>query len=152
MEASQTGGGGGGMMAPPWDLGRGSRDCRENLHNGSVRCTCNLQNYIYKKYLDFPKKLYFNLYELILLIYARNLTFCSKSVNKALKMLIFGVDTLCSILSNCTWKKNPVSKSISYIFYCFMNNFLCIHFFVFSTFCFCCFFWRNLSQTLLEAQ
>ena len=30
------------------------------------------------------------------------LTFCSKSVNKAMKMLIFGVDTLCNILSKCT--------------------------------------------------
>ena len=37
-----------------------------------------------------------------MLIYARNQTFCSKLVNKALKMLFFGIDTLCSILSNCT--------------------------------------------------
>ena len=65
---------------------------------------------------------------LIMLIYARNQTFCSKSVNKALKMLIFGIDTLCSTLGNCTWKKNPVSKLISYAFYCFMN-FLCISLF-----------------------
>ena len=40
----------GAMMAPPWDLGRGLGDRRENLHNGSVRC--NLQDRIY---LDFPK-------------------------------------------------------------------------------------------------
>ena len=40
-----------------------------------------------------------------MLIYARNQTFCSKSVNKALKMLIFGRYTLWRILSNCIWKK-----------------------------------------------
>ena len=40
------GGGGGAMMVPPWDLGRGSRDRRENFHNGSVRC--NLQDCIFR--------------------------------------------------------------------------------------------------------
>ena len=53
LEVGQTGGGGGGgggIMAPPWDLGRGSRSRRENLHNGSVRC--NPQNYIFR----FSKK------------------------------------------------------------------------------------------------
>ena len=61
-----------------------------------------------------------------MLIYARNLTFCSKSVNKAPKVLIYGLNTLWCILSNCTKKfeKNLVSKSISYVFYCFVNNFL----------------------------
>ena len=54
-----------------------------------------------------------------MLIYARNQTFCSKSVNKAI---------LCGILSNYTLKKMPVSKLISYVFYCFMN-FLCISLF-----------------------
>ena len=44
---------GGGAMIPPWDLGRGSRDRRENLHNGSV--WCNLQNYIFR----FSKKAFF---------------------------------------------------------------------------------------------
>ena len=39
-------GGGGGYKAPPWDLGRGSRDHRKNLHNGSVRC--NLQDRIFR--------------------------------------------------------------------------------------------------------
>ena len=38
--------GGGAMMAPPWDLGRGSRDWRENFHNGSV--LCNLQDCIFR--------------------------------------------------------------------------------------------------------
>ena len=77
--------GGGGHDGPPWDLGRGSRDRRENLHNGSVRC--NLQNYTFR----FSKKVF---YYFILINYA-NLckiqTFCSKSVNEALKMLIFGI-------------------------------------------------------------
>ena len=34
-----------------------------------------------------------------MLIYARNQTFCSKSVNKAPKILIFGLNILCGILS-----------------------------------------------------
>ena len=29
-------GGGGAYKAPAWDLGRGSRDHRKNMHNGSV--------------------------------------------------------------------------------------------------------------------
>ena len=37
-----------------------------------------------------------------MLIYARNQTFCSKSVNKAPIMLIFDLNTLCGILSDCT--------------------------------------------------
>ena len=120
------------MMAPPWDLGRGLHDRRENLHNGSVRC--NLQNYIFR----FSKKAFFY-FILIMLIYAKNQTFCSKSVNKARKMLvqIFGTDTFCSILSFCTWKKIKIKI-----------NFLCIllfyelfmYFFVFSTFLFLLFF------------
>ena len=39
-------GGGGGPKRPPSDLGRGSRDHRKNLHNGSVRC--NLQDCIFR--------------------------------------------------------------------------------------------------------
>ena len=35
-----------------------------------------------------------------MLIYARNQTFCSKSVNKAPKILILGLNILCGILSN----------------------------------------------------
>ena len=32
--------------APPWDLGRGSRDHCKNVHNGSVQC--NLQDRIFR--------------------------------------------------------------------------------------------------------
>ena len=63
-----------------------------------------------------------------MLIYARNQTFCSKSVNKAPKILIFGLNILCGIL-----KTMPVSKLISYVFYCFMN-FLCISLFFYLLF------------------
>ena len=63
-----------------------------------------------------------------MLIYARNQTFCSKSVNKAPKNLIFGLNILCGILSNYTWKKCRYQNYISYVFYCFMN-FLCISLF-----------------------
>ena len=71
-----------------------------------------------------------------MLIYARNLTFCSKSVNKALKMLIFGVDTLCSILSNC--KKKIEKKSgikINFLYILLFYEFL-MYFFVFLPFVF----------------
>ena len=45
------------------------------------------------------------------------------------KVQIFGLHTLCSILSNSLYlNKIPVSKSISYVFYCFVN-FLCISLF-----------------------
>ena len=44
LEAGKTGGG--RHDGPPWDLGRGSRDRRENLHNGSV--CCNLQNCMFR--------------------------------------------------------------------------------------------------------
>ena len=49
------------------------------------------------------------------------------SVNKAPKMLIFGLNTLCGILSNYTWK-NAGIKINFLCFYCFMN-FLCISLF-----------------------
>ena len=62
----------------------------------------------------------------MMLIYARNQTFCSKSVNKAPKMLIFGLNTLCGILSNCTWKNAGIK--INFLYLLFMN-FLCIFFF-----------------------
>ena len=58
---------GGAYKAPPWDLGRGSRDRRENLHNGSVRC--NLQDRIFK----FSKIVFFYF---ILINYAN---LCEKS-------------------------------------------------------------------------
>ena len=49
-------GGGGGHDGPPWDLGRGLHDRRENLHNGSV--WCNLQKCIVR----FSKLVFFILY------------------------------------------------------------------------------------------
>ena len=47
LEAGKTGGGG-AIMAPHWDLGRGSRDRRKNLHSGSVCVRCNLQDRVFK--------------------------------------------------------------------------------------------------------
>ena len=63
----KTGGGGGAYKAPPWDLGRGSRDHRKYLHNGSVRC--NLQDRIFR----FSKIVFFYF---ILINYAN---LCEKS-------------------------------------------------------------------------
>ena len=77
---------------------------------------------IYKiEYLDFPKYFYYTctctciLYYLIMLTYARNQTFCSKSVDKAPKVQIFGLNTLCSILSNCTWKNSGIKINFLHI-------------------------------------
>ena len=60
------------------------------------------------KLFRFSKIIFFYF---ILINYANlfiNQAFCSKSVNKALKMVIFGMNTLCSILSNCTSKKSGI--------------------------------------------
>ena len=54
--------------------------------------------------------------------------FGSKVENKVPRILIFGVNILCSILINVLEKKNLVSSLISYVFYCFVN-FLCISLF-----------------------
>ena len=85
-----------------------------------------------------------------MLIYARNQTFCSKSVNKAPKVQIFEAAILFVAFLAIVLEKNSGIKI----------NFLCIllfceflmYFFVFFTFYFCCFFHRNLWQTLFEAQ
>ena len=63
-----------------------------------------------------------------MLIYARNQTFCSKSVNKAPKILIFGLSILCGILSNYTWK----NASIKINFLCILLFYEFIMFFFFS--------------------
>ena len=64
-------------------------------------------------------------------------------------MLIFGINTLCSILSNCTSKKSGIKiyfltyfivLSISYVFLCFFNVL------------FLWFFGAKFVQTLFEAQ
>ena len=63
-----------------------------------------------------------------MLIYARNQTFCSKSVNKAQKILIFGLNILCGILQQCILEKNAGIK-INFLcillFYEFLMYFLC---------------------------
>ena len=137
------------MMAPPWDLGRGSRDRRKNFDNSSVRC--NLQDCIFRF-----SKIFLFYFILIMLIYARNQTFCSKSVNKAPKVQIFGLNTLCSILSNCTWKKFRYKNQflmyfivlwISYVFLCFFDLLFLLFFspkFVADT------FWSTINQKLIN--
>ena len=64
-------------------------------------------------------------------------------------MLIFGLNTLCGILSNCTLKN--ASIKINFLCILLFYEFL-MYFFVFFSFYFCCFFQRNLWQTLFEAQ
>ena len=82
-------------------------------------------------------------------IYARTQTFCSKSGNKAPKVQIFGLNTLCSILSNCTRKNSGIKIN----FLCMLSfcEFL-MYFFGFFFLLFLLFFRRNLWQTLFEAQ
>ena len=87
---------------------------------------------------------------------ARNQTFCSKSVNKAPKVQIFGLNTLCSILSNCTWKKFRYQNQflmyfivlwISYVFLCFFDLLFLLFFspkFVADT------FWSTINQKLIN--
>ena len=91
-----------------------------------------------------------------MLIYARNQTFCPKSVNKAPKVQIFGLNTLCSILSNCTWKKFQYQNQflmyfivlwISYVFLCFFDLLFLLFFspkFVADT------FWSTINQKLIN--
>ena len=82
-----------------------------------------------------------------MLIYARNQTFCSKSVNKAPKILIFGLNILCGLA--IILEKNAGIK-INFLCILLFYEFL-MYFFVFLTFCLFVFWW-NLWQTLFEAQ
>ena len=76
--AQGGGGGGGAAPAPPSDLGRGSRDRRENLHKGRVRC--KLQDFIVVFYFIWIN--YANL--------CKKSHFHYKSLIKASRLLIFG--------------------------------------------------------------
>ena len=82
-----------------------------------------------------------------MLIYARNQTFCPKSVNKVPKMLIFVLNTLCGILSNYTFKNAGIK--INFLCILLFYEFL-MYFFVFSTFCFCCFFGEIYGKHFLK--
>ena len=82
-----------------------------------------------------------------MLIYARNQTFCSKSVNKAPKILIFGLSTLCGILSNCTkvWKNAGIKINFLTMYF----NVLCISLF-FRPFVFVVFFGEICGRHFLK--
>ena len=86
----------GGSWPPPLEISAVDRAIAAKI------CTMVVCDVIYKTiYLDFQQKKSFILYQLIMLIHARNQTFCSRSVNKySSKIVDFGIDTLCSILSN----------------------------------------------------
>ena len=60
-----SGGGGAASPSPFTDLGRGSRDRRENMHKG-IECDVNYKTVL----LDYSLLLSVILYELIMLIYA----------------------------------------------------------------------------------
>ena len=81
--------------------------------------------------------MFFILYELIMLIYAKYLIF---NLNRLLKLqyFLFFVNIFFWTPFTIVHQKISVSKLISYVFHCFMN-FLCISLF-FRTFVFYCFF------------
>ena len=139
---SYPGGGGGAAPAPPSDLGRGSRNRRENLHRGRVRC--KLQDCIVR--LFFIIIFYF-----IWINYANLCTksyFHYKSLIKASRLLIFGTYILFNLLSNCALKN--FSIEINFLCILLFYEFL-MYFCVFSTFCFLLFFCWNLLQPLSQA-
>ena len=85
-----------------------------------------------------------------MLIYARNHMFYSKSENKVPRILIFGVNILCSIPNNVL-EKSLVSYVSYFLCILLFYEFLVYFFVTFSTFCFCYFFSQNLSQNLFQA-
>ena len=130
------GGGGGGCSSPPSDLGRGSRDRRETLHKGRVRC----------KLQDCIVRLFFIIIFYFIWINYANLCTHKKKKSyfhyKSLKLQdckflvglhIFFLTSLAIVL----WKFS-ILKLISYVFYCFMN-FLCISLFFQPFVCYCFF-------------
>ena len=144
MEAGKSGGG--GHDAPP-PLEISAVDRRENFHNGSVRC--NLQDICIFRF----SKIFLFYFILIMLIYARNQTFCSKSVNKDPKVQIFGLN---SILSNCTWKKFWYQNQflmyfiVLWIYYVFLSFFDLLFLFCFSPKFVADTFWSTINQKLIN--
>ena len=68
-------------------------------------------------------------------------------MNKAPKILIFGLNTLCGILSNCTWKNAGIK--INFLCILLFYEFL-MYFFVFSTFVFVLFFGEICGRHFLK--
>ena len=122
---------GGASVAPPSDLGRRSRDRRENLHKGRVR---------YKLQVCIVRLFLIIVFYFILINYAnlcKKSYFHFKSFIKASILLIFGKYILLNILHNCALKN--FSIEINFLCILLFYEFL-MYFFVFSTFCFLLFF------------
>ena len=117
-----------GNQIPASDLGRGSRDRRENLHKGRVRC--KLQDCIVR--LFFIIIFYFILINYANLCKKNNSYFHYKSLIKASRLLIFGIYILFNILSNCAVKNVSIEINLC-ILLCY--EFL-MYFLVFLTFFF----------------
>ena len=126
------------LSCPPSDLGRGSRDRRENLHKDRVRC----------KLQDCIVRLFFIIIFYSLWINYANLCtksyFHYKSLIKASRLLIFDTCILFNILSNCALKN--FSIEINFLCILLFYEFL-MYFFVFSTFFFHCFSLKFVAAT-----
>ena len=126
---------GGGLLQPPpppLQISAVDKICIK------VECDVNYNTVL----LDYSLLSSFILYELIMLIYAKNSYFHYNS------LLIFGTYILFNILSNCALKNFSIEINFSWIllFYEFL-----MYLFVFSTFCFLLFFPWNLLQPLSQA-
>ena len=82
-----------------------------------------------------------------MLIYVRNDTFCSKSENKAPRILIFGVNILYSIPNNVLEKKSGIK--INFLCILLFYEFL-MYFFVFQPFVFVLFFRKIYHRTFFK--
>ena len=82
-----------------------------------------------------------------MLIYAWNHTFCSKSENKAPRILIFGVNILYSIPNNVLEKKSGIK--INFLCILLFYEFL-MYFFVFQPFVFVLFFHKIYHRTFFK--
>ena len=82
-----------------------------------------------------------------MLIYAWNHTFCSKSENKAPRILIFGVNILYSIPNNVLEKKSGIK--INFLCIVLFYEFL-MYFFVFQPFVFVLFFRKIYHRTFFK--
>ena len=130
---------GGGPLWPPLKISAADRAITTKI------CMMVENDVIYAIALvNITKFIYFILYELIMLIYSWNHTFCSDSLNKAPRMLFFGENILYSIPNNCEWKKFWYQDRFLMYFIVFLISYVFLCFF---TFCFLLFFRWKLFQT-----
>ena len=140
-------GGGGGLLQAPLQISAADRAIATKICI-KVECDINYKTVL----LDYSLLLSFILYELIMLIYAKKnkILFSLFTLIKASRLLIFATYILLNFLnSNCALKN--LSIEINFLCILLFYEFLNMYFFVFSTFCFYCFFTEILLQPLSQA-